>query len=367
MPISEPDLTGDEREYLLNAFDSGWISSLGEHVQKFESEWATACGSKYSLAVSNGTVALHLALAALEIGPGDEVIVPSLTYIASVNAIKYVGATPVFCDVDLDTWCITVENIQKLITPRTKAIIGVHLYGNPTGAMDIRTLCESRGLYFVEDAAEAPFASIAGKTTGNIGHIATFSFFGNKIITCGEGGVVTTSDELLYKRMKLLRDQGMDPDRRYYFPVIGFNFRLTNLQAAILRAQMKRIDFILEHRFLVYSKYNQILADLPNVVLQKSAQDSVISPWLYTILLNIDRPNATSELMGILALEGIETRPIFLPVHTMPPYKDVTVANMDNTAYISSRGISLPTSSLLTIESVEHIATLVKDWLYKNR
>ena len=365
IPVSEPDISSLEKTYLNQALDSGWISSKGEFVERFEQAWAQECGAKHSLAVANGTLALHLVLAALDIGTDNEVIVPSLTFIASANAIKYVGATPVFCDVNRETWCIDPIEVAKLITPKTKAIICVDIYGNPCSMQELRKLCDEHGIWLIDDAAEAHYSTFQGLPTSSFSHVATFSFFGNKIITSGEGGAVVTSDTRLYQRMKLLRDQGMDPDRRYYFPEVGFNFRLTNLQCALLCAQIERSKELLDKRNDLFSTYNSIFFGVLEIEFQKSIQEGVQSPWLYTFLLPDRTPENLLELMKTLKSRGIETRPIFIPIHTLPPYSEYKSLELPNTTKISSLGISLPTSSCMSKREAIFVAQTLLEELKK--
>lgn len=362
VPVSTPDLSDVEKSKLIDAFDSGWISANGKYSQDFEKSWAEETGSEYSLLVANGTVALHLILASLNIGPGDEVIVPTFTYIASVNAIKYVGATPVFCDADPETWNMDFDMAKSKVTSNTKAIIFVHLYGNPTGATAFRTLCDEKGIYLIEDAAEAPFASEAGRMAGSFGHVASFSFFGNKIISSGEGGAVTTSDPKLYARMKLLRDQGMSPERRYFFPEIGFNFRLTNLQAAILAGQLERKSEMMEKRQEVVETYTRILGSSSIVEFQKVGMNAFASPWLFSFRLN-SSSLSVADLSEKLGTVGIETRPLFIPIHFMPPYKDFAEQDFPVAVSLNVSGISLPTSSTLKIETAAEIGHEVLSWI----
>ncbi len=236
IPVASTDLGGNEERYVVDAIRSSWISSTGPYLSRFEREYAAACGASSAVAVCNGTVALHLALLGLDVRPGDEVLVPSLTYVATANAVRYVGAEPVFVDVDRETWCLDPAQIEAAITRRTKGIIVVHLLGHPADMDRINHIAAVNGLWVVEDAAEAPLATYKGRVVGGLAKMATFSFFGNKILTCGEGGAITLNDPQLDTRLRILRGQGMDPQRRYYFPVTGYNFRLTNVAAAILCA-----------------------------------------------------------------------------------------------------------------------------------
>ncbi|MGL4551078.1 MAG: DegT/DnrJ/EryC1/StrS family aminotransferase, partial [Gemmataceae bacterium] len=320
IPAASVDLSGNEERYAVEAIRSTWISSTGAFLSRFEAEFAAACGVKHAIAVTNGTVALHLAMAALGVGPGDEVIVPSLTYIATANAVRYVGAEPVFVDVDPDTWAIDPQKVEEAVTRRTRAVIPVHLMGHPADMDRVNRVAAVNGLDVVEDAAEATFATYKGKTVGGLGRVATFSFFGNKLLTCGEGGAVTCDDDQLAVRLRILRGQGMDPQRRYYFPVTGFNFRLTNLAAAILCAQMERRDAIVAARRAIYARYNGLLAQVTGVRLQPVAPWAEPSPWMYACLIEDEFGCSRDEVMRHLAEAGIETRPMFIPLHTLPPF-----------------------------------------------
>lgn len=352
IPVADVDLGGNEEKYAVEAIRSTWISSAGGFLNRFEKEFAFACGVKHALAVSNGTTALHLAMAGLGIGPGDEVIVPSLTYIATANAVRYVGAEPVFVDVDPATWTIDPERIEEALTSRTKAIIPVHLLGHPADMDRILRIAAIRGIAVVEDAAEAIFATYKGKVVGSMGQIATFSFFGNKLLTCGEGGAVTVNEDHLATRLKILRGQGMDPDRRYYFPVTGYNFRLTNVAAAILCAQMERSVKILAKRREIFGRYNDLLATVPGVKLQPVAPWAGLSPWMYAA--EIDEPTfgmTRDHLMESLAQQGIDTRPMFIPLHRLPPFREASQKrneNLPHTDRLGARGIMLPTYNNLT-------------------
>ena len=240
--IANPILNGNERKYIDECIDTGWISANGRFVKEFEEKFAAFCGVRYALACCNGTVTLHLALLALGIGEGDEVIMPTLTYIATANAVRYCGATPVFVDSEADTWNISPEEIEKHITPRTKAIIPVHLYGLACNMDAILDIAKRHDLKVIEDAAEAHGAAWRNKLVGSMGDVGSFSFFGNKIITCGEGGMVTTNDPELYEKMKLLRAQGVDPNKRYWHTMVAYNYRMTNMQAAVGLAQLENVE-----------------------------------------------------------------------------------------------------------------------------
>src|SRR6516225_6084960 len=248
IPVAAPVLDGRESEYVLECLSTTWISSIGRFINEFEAAFAVYCGAKHAIATNNGTTALHAALVALGVNPGDEIIVPSLTYIATANVVRYCGATPVFVDNDVRTFNLDVNDVAAKISSRTKGIMAVHLYGHPVDLDPLLTLAQEHGLFVVEDAAEAVGAQYKGRIIGSHGTCATFSFFGNKVITTGEGGMITTNDEELASRLRLLRGQGMDPHRRYWFPVIGYNYRMTNIVAAIGLAQLERVDVHIARR-----------------------------------------------------------------------------------------------------------------------
>lgn len=359
IPIARPDLTGNEEKYVLDALRTSWISSTGAYINRFEEEFAGLCGTRAAIGVCNGTVALHLALLTLDVRPGDEVIVPSLTYIATANAVRYVGAEPVFIDVDPETWCLDPKKIEDAITPRTKGIIAVHLYGHPADMDEINHIAGVHGLWVVEDAAEAPLATYKGRPTGGLAPIATFSFYGNKVFTCGEGGALTLSDAGLELRARTLRGQGMDPKRRYYFPVTGYNFRLTNLACALLCAQLERREQILQCRRAIYSRYRKMLSAIPGIGVQPQASWAEVTPWLFSILVNAQEFGLTrDELMGKLAKMQIETRPFFIPLHTLPPFREGSRRRGEElpvTVSLGMQGMNLPTFSTMTDAEVERI------------
>jgi perosamine synthetase len=362
--VAAPDLSGNEEKYVVDAIRSSWISSTGPYVQRFEREFAELCGTSAAIAVCNGTVALHLALLALDVRPGDEVLVPSLTYIATANAVRYVGAEPVFVDVDPATWCIDPTLIEAKITRRTKGIIPVDLYGHPADMDAINHIAAVHGLWVVEDAAEAHLARYKGRPTGGLAPISTFSFYGNKIFTCGEGGALTMSDRHLEMRTRTLRGQGMDPQRRYFFPVTGYNFRLTNVACAMLVAQLERRDAIVAGRRRVYDVYDKLLAGIPGIGFQPKAAWAEPAPWLYCITVNAAEYGRTrDELMALLAERGVDTRPFFQSLHRLPPFREESERRgeaLPVTDALSGSGMNLPTYGALTEAQVEDIAGIVR-------
>jgi len=356
IPVYQPDLSGHERDYVLDCIDSSWISSKGRYLAEFESGFAAWIGAPHAAAVCNGTVALHLALAALGIGPGDEVIVPSFTYIASVNAVRYVGARPVFVDSDPSTWQPSIAAIERAITPRTRVVLAVHLYGGACDVATLRTVCDARGLYLVEDCAEAIGTRLHGEHVGTGCDIATFSFFGNKTITTGEGGMVVCRDQALDRRVRHLRGQGLAADREYWHDIVGFNYRMTNIAAAIGLAQLERVDAIVEAKRALARRYADALAGSP-AVFQGATPGETSSHWMVTVLA----PNGPlrDAARAALAEAGVETRPAFNPVHRMPMYADLA-ADCPVAEDLAARGVSLPSWHGLDEEAVESIAMIVR-------
>lgn len=358
IPVAAPDLSGQEENYVVEAIRSTWISSRGHFIDRFEETFAQLCGTRSALSVCNGTVALHLALLGIDVRPGDEVLVPSLTYIATANAVRYVGAEPVFVDVDPNTWCLNPDKIEAAITRRTKGIIPVHLLGHPADMDAINDLASTHGLWVVEDAAEAVCAKYKGRPVGGLSKAAAFSFFGNKLFTCGEGGAVTVNDSGLARRMRTLRGQGVDPARRYYFPVTGYNFRLTNVACAFLCAQMERREEILQKRHAIYERYDRLLGQAPGIHLQPVAAWAELSPWMYTVRLDPDVFGCDRDtLIAYLETEhNIETRPMFHPLHRLPPFRMESQARGEHlpvTDEIAATAIMLPTYTHLT-EADQH-------------
>jgi perosamine synthetase len=363
LPVAFPDLGGNEERYVVDALRSSWISSIGPYIDRFESEFASLCGSRAAIAVANGTVALHLALLALELEPGDEVIVPSLTYVATANAVRYVSAEPVFVDVALDSWCMDPVEIEAAITQRTKGIIAVHLYGHPADMDAINAIASRHGLWVVEDAAEAHGALYKGRPVGNLGTIGTFSFYGNKIITSGEGGALTVDDPVLERRIRLFRGQGMDPERRYFFPVVGYNYRLTNIACAILCAQLERLPELARRRAELFGNYRERLTDVHGIGLQPEADWATPAHWLFCITIDDDEfGQSRDQLASALDEAGIETRPFFYPLHRLPPYENGPGVRhlLPVTNALSAGGMNLPSSTRMTIADVDRVSRQIR-------
>lgn len=343
IPVAAPDLAGNEINYLIDAFLSTWISSSGDYITRFEKEFAKFCETSHGIATCNGTTALHLALVALGIKEGDEVIVPDLTFAATINAVLHANATPVIVDVEKDSWCISPKEIRKAISPKTKAIIPVHLYGQPADMGAIMQIARENGFFVVEDCAEAHGATFRGKKVGSFGDIACFSFFGNKIITTGEGGMCVTNDVVLADRMSQLRDHGMSKTKKYWHELPGYNYRMTNLQAAIGVAQLERIEQILKDRSKIEQTYRSILSLSKHIEFQRNdLPDRKKITWLVSIFIDTDRNRYLEKLKSL----GIDARPFFYSMTEMPPYKKYLFSNK-NSLEISKRGINLPTNNLL--------------------
>ncbi len=366
IPVAEPDLGPLEEQYVLEAMRSGWVSSIGPFIDRLEKEFAAFCGVPHCVALSNGTVALHIALLARGIGPGDEVIVPDLTFVATAAAVVHAGATPVLVDVDPTSFALDVELTARAITPKTKAIIPVHLYGRPAPMTELRDAVAGRDIFLLEDAAEAHGARLGGKRVGSLGDAAAFSFYGNKLITTGEGGCITTADEQLAKRIRFLKDHAMSPDRRYWHPEVGFNYRMTNLQAALGCAQLQRFEDMRARKAEILDQYREALAGT-GIELNATAPGRESVCWLVTALLAGSWTEARlAALMSALRREyAVDVRPFFIPMHRMPPYQGLRhVHGATSVAQdLALRGLCLPSSNKLTNGDVARVVAGLKSAL----
>jgi len=356
IPISRPFIGAREKELVLDALDSGWVSSIGKYIDEFEAGFARYCGTEFALAVSNGTTGLHLALATLGLGPGDEVIIPDLTFVATANAVAYTGATPILADIDPDTLCIDPASVKSLISARTKAIIPVHLYGHPADMDALTEIADAHGLDIIEDAAEAHGAEYKGRRVGGIGKCGVFSFYGNKVITTGEGGMLTTNDRQFYERARRLRDHAMSPQRRYFHEERGFNYRITNLQAALGVAQLERIGDFLDRRTEIMNWYNAEIAATDSVRLNRVKNWAKSAFWM--ICLEVDWLDEARRdgLMQALRGRGIDTRPYFCTMSSMPMYQQAPLPVAARKAQI---GLNLPSYYELTKPQVQRIGSEV--------
>lgn len=354
-PVYQPLLGNKEKEYVMDCLDSTWISSKGKYVTAFEDKFAEYIGVNHATTVSNGTVAIHLALLALGIGEGDEVIVPTFTYIASVNAIAYTGAKPVFVDSTEDTWQMDSEDVKQKISSKTKAIMAVHLYGHPCPMDQLVEIARENSLFLIEDCAEAIGTLYKGRHVGTFGDISTFSFFGNKTITTGEGGMVVTNDRTLYERSTHLKGQGLAKHREYWHDVIGYNYRMTNICAAIGLAQLENISNVLDLKRKISQWYLSEFENT-NIRFHLEAKDVYHSYWMCSVLL----PNSSKrdEIREGLKNAGIETRPLFYPSHTMPMYSQ-KFEKHPVAEKLGWAGINLPSYPELTQDDVKFIASKV--------
>lgn len=359
IPVSRPSLTSLERDYLLEAFDSGWISSRGAFIERAERELAAVTGVPDVAVTSNGTTALHAALLALGVGPGDEVVIPSLTYVATMNTVLQCGATPVVVDVDDRTWCLDPAAVADAVTARTRALVPVDLYGHPAPYGDLRRAAPDAVL--LVDAAESIGATVDGRPAAALADVATFSFFGNKVVTSGEGGAVVATVPGVVDRVRQLRNQGNHPTRRYVHDVLGYNYRMTNLSAAVLTAQLERLQELVDRRRAVVDRYRRALADVAGIVPQDVAAGVVPSPWMFSVRLvgasDADRDRAIEAM----ATRGVETRPVFAPVQSMPYATSARAAVTPVSDLLGREGLSLPTYPEMTSDDVDAVVAALRD------
>ena len=363
IPIYRPTLTGNEKQYVNECLDSSWISAKGRFVLEFEGKFAEYTHVNHALTVCNGTAALHLALIALGISEGDEVVVPTLTYIAPVNAITYTRAKPLFVDSDERTWQMSPHDIRRKITPRTKAIMAVHLYGHPCEMDELVSIAREHDLFIIEDCAEAFGSYYKEKHVGTFGDIATFSFYGNKTITTGEGGMVVTNNETLFNRAFSFRGQGLAKYRQYWHDVIGYNFRMTNICAALGLAQLEQADRFLSQKRQIAELYKERFHRLP-IFFHEETENVRHSYWMCSVL--VDDARTRDPMRDFLEKEGIETRPVFYPVHTMPMYSD-KFQRHPVAENIGWRGINLPSWPGLEKQHVHRICDLIEQFVGDRR
>lgn len=366
IPICEPALLGKELEYVENAVSTGWISSKGTYIKAFERKFAEYCGAKYAIGACNGTVALHLALTALGVEDGDEVIIPDFTMIASAVAVCYTGAKPVFVDVKETTWNINPDLIRAKITSKTKAIMVVSVFGNPCDMNLIRRISENHNLKIIEDAAESHGAEYQGLKTGNLADITAFSFYANKNLTTGEGGMVVTNDEDLNKKCQYYRNLcfPINSHRNYLHKNIGFNYRLSNIHAAIGLAQVEKADLYREMRIKNHMLYEKYLSDAPGIIFQKTEKKSLSVHWMNCIVINPTKFGKTKhELVNYLKNNNIDTRSLFVGMHKQPSLKKYGCNCSDDypvTDFLSENGFYLPSASTLTEYEISYICSKVK-------
>ncbi len=361
IPVCEPTLGGNETEYVLDCVESNWISSAGKYIPRFEQAFAAACDARYGVACANGTVALHLALSTLGIGPGDEVILPTFTMIATINAITYTGATPVLVDSEPVTWNMDLNQVAEKITPRTRAVMPVHTYGHPVDMDPLLEMAERHGFTVVEDAAEAHGAEYKGRKAGSLAQASCFSFYANKIITTGEGGMVTTNDPDIAWLARNLRDHAFSEERHFWHKYLGYNYRMTNMQAAVGLAQTEQMETFVQNRRANAARYTTALSRIPGIVTPPEAEWVKNVFWMYSILVEEEFGMSRDGLRAYLANHGIETRTFFIPMHLQPIYyrafegQRYPVAEM-----LCQRGLYLPSASSLTVDEIDYISNMVQ-------
>ena len=359
IPVSKPFLTPEAKTFVVNCLDSGWISSKGAYVEKFENEFAEKCRVKHAISVSSGTGALHLALLCLGVGLGDEIIVPDLTFAATANVVILCGATPVLCCVNKDEWTLDVNDAETVLSDKTKAIIPVHVYGNPARMHEINYFAKRNALTVIEDCAESLGATLDGRYLGTYGDMGCYSFFANKLLSTGEGGMVTTDSDALALKIRTLRDHGMSTKKRYWHDISGLNYRMTNIQAAIGVSQLNAFDEFVKVRSEQEALYIKYLTDVPGVTFKKVIEGATPVNWLMSLRIDeVFSRISAAELLDVLADHQIESRLFFYPLHQQPPYLDERPA-LKSTDVLSSSGLSLPAFVGLSGEDIQRVCEII--------
>ena len=359
-PILQPDIGDEEINNLLECANTGWISSQGRFIKEFEVGFSGYLNGGHAVAVSSGTAALQLGMLALDIGANDEVIVPNFTFGASINAIIHVGAIPVLVDVDPETWTLSLKAIEAAINKNTKAIMPVHLYGQSAHIDEINKIAKNNNLHIVEDCAEALGGTYKKRLIGRDGDATCFSFFANKLITTGEGGMVVFKDKKTADKAKIMRDHGMSPQKKYWHEFAGVNFRMTNMQASIGVAQLKKINNFLLKRKNVFQRYDKNFKSNSQLLLLPKNSWSENSYWLYTLVVSEFTEKKRDKLLKALSDRGIDARPGFYPLHKMPPYQKYSNgSDYPISSFLGTSTINLPSSPGLTFDEIDHIAQIV--------
>jgi perosamine synthetase len=355
IPIAGPSITEKEVEYIAEAARTGWHQDYLKYIKLFEQEFGAHCNRKFSLATSSGTGALHLAYAALGVGPGDEVIVPNITWIASIDPALHMGAVPVFADIEPDTWCIDPADIEHRITPRTKVILVVHLYGHMADMDPILEIAEKHGLKVLEDAAQAVGAHYHGAPAGSFGDFSAVSFTGTKTMVTGEGGMLLTDSAELHERAARLNDHCQDPDKRFWNEGLGYKYKMSNIEAACGLAQLERLDELVAKKRQIFGWYQDRLGGRGDLQLNCERSQTLNAYWMTTVVVDASRGIEKQELMDRLGEYGIQTRPFFYPLSDLPPLKaeaDTPVAHD-----IAPRAINLPSAHDLTEDDVDYVCS----------
>lgn len=364
IPVCEPTIGEAELRNVTECLQTNWISSQGRFIREFEERFSSYLGVKYGVATTSGTTAIHLALASVGIKEGDEVIMPTFTMIASALPVVYTGATPVVVDAEPETWNMDVNQIEAKITKGTRAIMPVHIYGHPCDMAAIADIALRHGLLVIEDAAEAHGGEYKGRKAGSLSDVACFSFYANKIVTTGEGGMVVTDRKEIYEQASLLKNLAHARERRFLHYQVGFNYRMTNIQAAIGLAQMERIDELVEARRRNAQLYNTLLKDIGGVTLPPEESWAKNVYWMYSVLINeAEFGMGSEELARKLYEKGIETRPFFIPLHQQPVFRQMGLFVNEHCPVaerLSVEGINLPSSSSLKASQIEYICQEIK-------
>ena len=367
IPVNEPLLDGNEKKYLIDCIETGWISSEGPYIKQFEEQFAARVGRRYGIAVSNGSMALDAAVVALGISPGDEVILPTFTIISCAAAIVRAGAIPVVVDCDPVTWNMDVSQIEEKITPRTKAIMVVHIYGLPVDMDPVLALADRHGLQIIEDAAEMHGQTYKGRPCGSFGAISTFSFYPNKHITTGEGGMIVTDDPVLAERCRSLRNLCFQPQKRFVHEELGWNMRMTNLQAALGVAQLERLDEFVVRKRHMGRRYSELLADLPDLQLPLATTEYADNIyWVYGVVLKDEVEWDATDVMQRLAQQRIGTRPFFWCMHEQPVFQNMglfTDVSCPVAEKIARRGFYVPSGMALTDEQIQQVSIVIQETL----
>ena len=366
IPVNEPLLGQRELEYVTECIRTGWISSAGHFIEEFEDKWAAYCGMKYGVAVSNGTVALQVAVGCLDMEPGDEVIMPTFTIISCALAVIYNGGVPVLVDCDPRTWCMDVSQIEAKITSKTRAIMPVHIYGHPVDMEPVLELAGKYNLVVIEDAAEAHGAEYKGRKCGGLGDINCFSFYANKIITTGEGGMVLTSNSEYAEKARGLRNLCFRRERRFYHTELGYNFRLTNLQAAIGLAQLEGIEELVTRKRWMGHAYTKQLRDIPGLQLPVEEPWAKNVYWMYGVVLDESIGMDAAEFARRLRDRGVDTRPFFLGMHEQPVFLESGLFRDEGfpvAERIARRGLYLPSGMALTEAQLDQACEAVQQVL----
>jgi perosamine synthetase len=373
IPVSGPSITQKEIDYVTSAVTHGWYERANEYQERFERAMAEYCGVRHAVALPSCTSAIHLALAAADVGAGDEVVVPDITWIATSAPIHYVGAQPVFADVDPRTWCVSVESLRQCLSGRTRAVIAVDLYGNIPRMDAVVDLAHRQGALVIEDAAEAFGSQRSGRRAGSLGDIGVFSFHGSKTATTGEGGMLVTDCDDIHRRVLLLRDHGRRPgDFSFFHEQIAFKYKMSCMQAALGLAQVERADELVEQKRRVFEWYHELLRDTEGIELNRSAADTFSTYWMVTLLVAPELGIRKQELAEQLARRNIDTRPFFHPLSSLPAYRGTKAARdgarRNSVAYeLSPRGINLPSGLNLSREDVRYVAQSVREIIQEAR